>query len=352
MIVCERVGMTAEQRDVDRYTLSNANGLRVSVLNWGARLEACEVPDRNGSIDNVLVAHRSVDDWLGDTAALGATIGRVANRIRDARFQLNGDDISLPANDGAHHLHGGPGGFDRRLWDGAIEQLADGRTLALSMYLVSEDGDQGYPGRLAVRQRFLLDDDDTLIVETLAQTEADTLFAPTLHPYFNLNGVGRGSVLQHQLRVAASRYLPLDDDGLPNGEPQSVARTPLDFREGMTLALGVEHPMLAPRGGYDHPLLLDKPAGEMKLAAILSSPVSGRRLSVMTTMPSLQVYSANNLSINGTAGPRDAICLEPQFPPDAINQPGLPSPILRRDKRFYARTAYRFDLLAASPRRA
>ena len=343
-IVVSRFGRLADNQDVDCYTLTNDAGIEVCVLGWGARLAACRVPDRDGNAANVVLAHRDFAGWHDDAHCLGATVGRVANRIAGSKFELDGDTVYLPANEGEHHLHGGHEGFDRRLWAGVIERDADG-SQGLSMYLDSEDGDEGYPGRLAVRQRFTLDAANTLTVETIARCTKATLFAPTLHPYFNLTGDPTGDVLEHELRTPASHWLPVDDHGIPTGEIADVEDTPFDFRNGGAIDGRVDDPLLAPRGGFDHALVLDKAENAMALAAILTDPGSGRRLSIATTMPTLQVYTANALPRPAGERSRPAICLETQHHPDAPNHDAFPTPILRPNERYYARTTYRFDTI-------
>lgn len=343
-IVVSRFGRLPDNQDVDCYTLTNDSGMQVCVLGWGARLAACRVPDRDGNTANVVLAHRDFAGWHEDAHCLGATVGRVANRIAGAQFELDRKTITLPANEGDHHLHGGHDGFDRRLWAGVIERDTAGGQ-ALSMYLDSVDGDQGYPGRLAVRQRFALDAGNTLTVETIARCTTSTLFAPTLHPYFNLTGNPASDVLDHRLRVPAAHWLPVDDDGIPTGEIAEVADTPLDFREGAAIDGRVDDPLLAPRGGFDHALVLDQADNDMALAAILTDPGSGRRLSIATTMPTLQLYTANALPRPAGKHSRPAICLETQHHPDAPHHDAFPTPILRPGERYYARTTYRFDTL-------
>ncbi|MEM1439841.1 MAG: aldose epimerase family protein [Pseudomonadota bacterium] len=344
-IVGGHFGRLPDQRDVSTYTLTNDAGMQVTVLSWGARIAGCRVSDRDGTLANVVLAHSDFDGWVADPHYLGATIGRVANRIANAACKLDDTTLELPANDGDHHLHGGHEGFDRKLWDGVIERDADGGQ-ALSMYLESAEGDQGYPGRLAVRQRFSLDDHNTLTVEVMARATEPTLFAPTLHPYFNLTGDPTQPVREHRLQVRAARWMPVDAQGIPTGELADVEDTPLDFRDAMTLGERADDALLAARGGYDHALVLDGAEGDMRLAAILVEPESGRRLAIATTMPTLQLFVGRDLALGDKRA--DGVCLEPQHHPDAVNNDTVASPILRPDARYYARTTFRFDTLPAA----
>ena len=346
-IVGARFTALPDHQEVEQFTLANAAGVEVSVLSWGARLASIRVPDRNGRLANILLAHERPADWLNDTAALGATIGRTANRIAGARCELDGRTLTLPANDGAHHLHGGPVGFDRQLWQGSVTQESDG-SAALTLFLDSADGDQGYPGRLQVHQRYTLDSRNALSIETWATSDATTLFAPTWHPYFNLSGAPHQTIRRHTLQLDASQWLPVDGHGIPTGRIDGVDGTPLDFRQPTPIGDRLDNVLLAPRRGYDHALLLDKPDGTLGRAAVLTDPISGRRLSLTTTLPSVQLYTANGLHL--PAGDRRycGVCIEPQHPPDAVHHDLLPTPLLHAGQRYHARSTYRFDTVSAA----
>jgi aldose 1-epimerase len=272
---------------------------------------------------------------------LGSIVGRFANRIAFARFALDGREHALSANDGAHHLHGGADGFARRLWRGT----RDGD--ALCFRLDSPDGDQGYPGRLEAEVRYALDD-DALRIDLRARSDRATVVSLASHAYWNLRDGGATPVLDHELEIAADRYLPVDAAGIPSGEIAPVRDTPLDLTRPTRIGAHIADALLAPRGGHDHCFAL-RGTG-LRLAARLADPASGRVLEVETTQPGVQLYSGNFLdgSLVGHGGARYAryhgLCLETQGFPDAPNQPHFPSARLEPGAEYAHTTIYRLIL--------
>lgn len=321
-------------------TIANGQGLSLTAIALGGIVTSLQVPDRQGRIGNVVLALPKPEDYAKPHPFLGSIVGRYANRIAGGRFAIHGEAFRLPINDGINTLHGGPAGFGTRAW--ALEQLSSS---ALELQLTSEDGDQGFPGRLAVRVRYELTPANEWRVDYEARCDRTTVLNLTQHAYFNL--AGGGSILDHRLTIPASRYCAVDETLIPQ-EIAPVAGTPFDFRVptaiGARIALPQPHPQLQRAGGYDHNWVLE---GEgMRLAAVLEDPASGRAMEVRTTQPGLQFYSGNFL--DGSAGGhayRTGLCLETQHFPDAPNRPDFPSTLLRPGETWTSSTAYRFTHL-------
>lgn len=342
----EAFGQLPDGRTVTRYTLTSEAGLTVKLMDYGGIITHLYAPDRHGEHTNVVLGFDTLDDYLEQNPPyFGAVLGRYANRIADGRFELDGRVYRLPTNGGSHHLHGGERGFDKRLWQSEV--VEDERGPAVLMKLVSEDGDQGYPGRLNVELRYVLAGRE-LIAEFRAETDRPTPVSLSQHSYFNL--AGRGAITDHRLRINAERYTPVDGSLIPTGELAPVAGTPLDFTRAKPIGrdIDADHPQIRRAGGYDHNYVLDRADGEGRtLAARVTEPDSGRVLELWTEAPGLQFYSANFLDGSLSDGERrfdarHAFCLEPQQFPDAPNQPAFPDPILRHDEVYRTSLSFRF----------
>lgn len=331
------------------HELVNKNGLRVTFLDLGGIITSIDVPDRQGESANVVLSYDSVSSYLADTAYLGALIGRYANRIANARFSIEGRDWKLAANNGRNHLHGGIVGFNRRRWSVALSP-AHGYSRAILEH-VSESGDEGYPGRLAVRVTYALTDDNELVVDYHATSTEATHVNLTQHSYFNLSGSGSTDILDHELTVGAAHFTPVDASLIPTGEIRSVHGTPLDFRIAKPVGADIDadDEQLRFGDGYDHNFVLAGAADdEVRFAATLRDPRSGRVMHVHTTEPGIQVYSGNKLSaalpaaMGKSPHRRSGIALETQHFPDSPNQPGFPSTLLRPGEFYRSRTVYTF----------
>ncbi len=320
-----------EGEPVVRAVLRGAGGLEAVVTSFGATLQALRVPDSDGRPVDLVLGFERPGDYLGRPGAVGATVGRFANRIAHGRFTLDGRTFQLPCNqDGRHHLHGGPRGFGQRVWTLAAEPGAD----AVVLRLVSEDGDQGYPGRLEATCRYALEDPDTLVVEMTATSDAPTPVNLVNHTYWNLAGFG--TIDGHRLQLFASRVLEVDAELIPTGRILEVAGTPLDFRRPR--ALGEPVPVR-----LDHCFLVD---GEgLRPVARLQESRSGRLLELFADQPGVQVYTAEHLDVPGRSGgrfgPRSGLCLETEALPDAPNHPNFPSAILRPGELYRHRMVCR-----------
>ena len=355
-------GTLPDGTQVAEYTLTNARGSAVKILDYGAIIRSLFVRDRTGELRDVVLGYDTLDEYVKSWDYLGATVGRCANRIGNAAFSLNGKRYHLYNNDGPHSLHGGKRGFDRYIWDA---QEAPGAKLlpaepgdapelrryddqnsvgSLVLSRVSPDGEEGYPGNLRVSVTFTLTDDDVLKIAYDAESDADTVVSLTNHSYFNLNG--GGSVLSHRLQIHADRFSEIDATVLPTGRIIPVDDTPLDFRKEKAVGEDIDKPYEQTRcvGGYDHNFILTDPN-----AAELYSPESGIVMQVWTDLPGLQVFSGNGFDNPvGKGGCKHithgAICLETQQYPNAINTPDFPSPILRAGERLHTETKYLFGV--------
>jgi len=313
--------------------------------------------DGAGRPGHVVLGHETLGGYLaGNRPYLGALVGRCANRIAQGRFTLDGRVHELACNDGPHHLHGGMRGFDKVLWSASAGTGPSGASLELRR--VSEDGEEGYPGRLDVAVTFTLGEDDQLRLDYEATSDAPTHCNLTHHPYFNLDGTP--DVLGHVLTLRAGRFLPVDAGLIPTGELRPVAGTPMDFTRPAAIGarIGADDEQLRRARGYDHCFVLDRGGQGLAPAASLAGPASGRLLEVLTTEPALQLYSGNFLdgTLTGRGGrvygPRAGLCLETQHYPDAPNHPAFPSTVLRPGQVYRSTTAYRFSAAPAPRRRA
>ena len=337
-------GRTADGQEVQRYRLTGAGGAYVDVLNYGGVIQSLVVPDRGGRLVDVVLGFDSVAEYETDDAYIGALIGRWAGRISGAAFELNGHRRQLAANDGPNHLHGGRMGFNQRIWTAS----AEGETLVLSR--LSPDGEEGYPGALAVKVRYCFDEENQLALEYEAECDRDTVVNLTNHSYFNLNGAGRGDILDHQLAIAADYIAEIDPRLIPTGRLLPVSGTPFDFNAARPVGqfINAAVPQLEYGGGYDHYYVRSQ-VTPGRPAAWAFSPDAGIRLDVFTTEPGLQFYTGNYLKrragkAGASYGPRSGFCLETQFWPDAPNQLAFPAAILKRGTRYRQTAAYKFGL--------
>ncbi len=344
----EAFGNAPDGTPVFVYTLSNTHGMEAKIITFGGIVISLKVPDRNGKFDDVVLGFDTPPDYVKYHSYFGALIGRYGNRIARGKFMLDGKDHQLATNDGPNHLHGGRFGFDQKVWEADEAESEPGRALVLKY--VSKDGEEGYPGTLAVKVRYAVTDSNELKIEYSAVTDKPTIVNLTQHSYFNLAGQGNGDILGHQLNIVADRFTPVDSTLIPTGELRPVEGTPMDFR--IPVAIGVrinqKDEQLIRGIGYDHNWVLNKKDSTIALAASLYEPTSGRVMDVFTTEPGLQFYSGNFLdgSAIGKAAKvynyRYGLCLETQHFPDSPNKPQFPSTVLRPGERYATTTVYHF----------
>jgi aldose 1-epimerase len=332
---------------IHTITLSNPNGMRFSVINRGGRITELWVPDRLGNLADVVLGYDSATQYINGNPYFGALIGRCANRIAGARFELDGLHYWLPANNGPNSLHGGVNGFHHAMWDMALDSAAN----RVVLRYLSADGEEGYPGNLRTEVSYQLTHRNELIIEYTATTDAPTLVNLTHHSFFNL--AGEGDILDHVLQIYADRFLPVDETLIPTGELAGVANSPFDFRAPARIAerISQAHEQLERGRGYDHNWVLNRAHdGTLQPAARVTEPRSGRVMEVLTTEPGLQFYSGNFLDGRdvGKRGQsyafRSAFCLEAQRFPNAPNHPHFPSVVLRPGETYRQTTIYRFGV--------
>jgi aldose 1-epimerase len=344
---------------VERYTLDNGRGMGVKVITYGGIIQSIDVPDRLGRPANVALGFDNLDQYVNQNPYFGSITGRYANRIALGRFTLDGVTHHLATNDDRNHLHGGDAGFDKRVW--AAAEITDEHNVGLRLTYISPDGEEDYPGTLAVDVVYLVTPANEIRMEYRAELLDDqaTIVNLTNHSYFNLAGEGTGDIYDHQLVLDADSFTPVDATLIPTGLIEPVANTPMDFRRARAIGDRIHDSafeQLAFGGGYDHNWVLNRRVGdgELVLAARVVDPVNGRSLEVLTTEPGMQFYAGNLLdgTLIGTSGTRYArgsgFALETQHYPDSPNHDNFPTTVLRPGEVYQTTTVYRFGVQSAS----
>ncbi|MFI1757190.1 aldose epimerase family protein [Streptomyces sp. NPDC020571] len=347
--VKELFGRLADGTKVYRWSLENG-GTRMKVLSYGGVVQSLEIPDRRGRYANVSLGFDNLDDYVARSPHFGALIGRYGNRIAKGRFTLDGKEYQLSVNDGENSLHGGALGFDYRVWD--VEPFTEGSDTGLVLHYTSVDGEMGYPGTLKAKVTYTLTRRGDWRIDYEATTDKATVVNLTSHVYWNLAGEGSGTIEDHELSIAASRFTPTDAGLIPTGELARVSGTPFDFRRAKPIGRDIRdaHPQLVTAKGFDHNWVLDKGITDRpEHIATLRDHASGRTLRIATDQPGLQFYSGNFLdgTLTGTGGSLyrqgDALCLETQHFPDSPNHPSFPSTVLRPGETYRTSTVHSFD---------
>lgn len=341
-------GRTAAGEKVHEFTLQNGNGITVKLINYGATLTSLVTPDRDGKLADIVLGYDDIRGYESDPIFSGCVVGRFANRISNASFELEGKQYPLAANfEGGHHLHGGEVGFNARVWDAQIVKQES--AVGVAFTLVSQDGEEGYPGRLVVRMKYLLNDNDDLVMDYYATTDKTTHINLTQHSYYNLAGHDSGDVHQHFVRLYCDHYLPVDEHGVPTGEVKSVEGTPFDFRKGARIDRQVAE------GRYDHNYVLsmERPEKPILLARV-SEGSSGRGMAVRTDQPGVQFYTSIHMKEtpgrNGAVyNTNQALCLETQHFPDTPNKPNFPTTVLKPGEEFRSKTIHHFYTWTPKP---
>lgn len=340
---------TVDGKQVKLFILKNSKGVEAAITNFGGRVVALVVPDKNGVMTDITLGYDSLNHYRTRSETyFGALIGRYGNRIAKAKFSLNGNSYQLAANNGVNSLHGGPTGFHNRVWD-AVQP--DEHTLELTY--VSQDGEEGYPGNLTVKVTYTLTEANELKIDYDASTDKTTVVNLTNHAYFNLNGQGNETITDHMLMINASNYSAVDATLIPDGNPVTVEGTPFDFRTEKQIGkeIGADNAQIKNGLGYDHNFVLDKKQTDaMEKAASVYAPSTGILMDVYTTEPAIQFYSGNFLDgkligkHQKVYGHRSAFCLETQHYPDSPNQPSFPSTTLEPGKKYQTTTIYQFGI--------
>jgi aldose 1-epimerase len=333
---------------VTAYSLTNNQGTEVTIITYGGAITSIKTEDNKGEFSDIVLGYDTLEDYIVDSSYLGALIGRYGNRISNAKFFLDGQEITLEKNDGDNNLHGGTEGFNKKNW--SATPFEENGEQGLKLYLLSEDGDQGFSGNLSVEVCYILTNDNELVINFSATTDKATPVNLTQHSYFNL--ASNGSMLEHELEIDADTITPINSALIPTGEFMPVAGTGFDFRVSKTIGqdIGEQSPQLKFAAGYDHNYVLNKTvAGRLSFAARAIEPVSGRMLELLTDAPGLQFYSGNFL--DGSTGGRgqrhefrSGFCLESQHFPDSPNQSYFPNTILHPGEHYSTRIKYRFSI--------
>ena len=344
-------GTLPDGAQVSEFTLANSRGMVVKILDFGGIIREIQAPDRDGCFADVVLGFDTIAPYLKDSPYFGALIGRYGNRIGKGRYTLDGKVFQLTVNDGENHLHGGVRGFDKALWTAAIEGDA------LVLRYRSPDGEQGYPGNLDATVTYSLSEDNEILVRFHAVTDKPTPVNLTQHSYFNLRGAGpeQGDILQHEIRIDADRFVPIDAGSIPLGPLVPVTGTPFDFRQPRPIGERIGQPdkQLRHGSGYDHCWVLNAGAveeGEQRRAVRVRDPESGRVLELITDEPGVQFYSGNFLdgSLMGKGGRpyacRSGFCIEPQHLPDSPNQPAYPETVLRPGEIYATESRFKFSV--------
>lgn len=330
-------------KKVGSYTISNKKGMLAELTNYGTKIVRLLVPDKNNQLDDVVLGFDSLQETLDREPYFGATCGRFANRIKNGRFTIDGKEYQLPQNNGNNCLHGGVEGFNAKVWD-VLEHTEN----SIRMYYQSVDGEEGFPGNLDCYVKFTITEENELRIDYEARTDKPTVIGLTNHSYFNLKGVGNGSIRDHHLKINADFHTVLDDEMCPTGEVKPVDNSPFDLRKAVLVDDVIDAAEYTAAGGLDNNWVINKKEkSELVLAAVLSEEKSGRRMEVFTTQPGMQIYTSNGLAkqnIKGgkTTDEHESICLEAQNFPNSPNIGHFPSSVLRPGELYKELTIYKF----------
>ncbi|MFC2117228.1 aldose epimerase family protein [Bacteroidota bacterium] len=350
MIPKENFNKTINGKEVKLFVLKNKNGIVTEVTNYGGKVVSQWIPDRDGNFNDIVLGYDNIDDYLkSGEAYFGALIGRYGNRIAKGKFSLNGKEYTLATNNNENHLHGGEIGYNAVVWDAREFKNEKGED-AIELKYVSADGEEGYPGELDIAVVYTLTNNNEFVIEYSATCKDSTVLNLTHHSFFNLLGAGNGDVLNHELKINASHYTPVDGGLIPTGEIAPVAGTPMDFTKAYKIGERVndKFEQLFLGKGYDHNWVLDKKVEGLSLAASVYEPVSGRTMDVLTTEPGIQFYGGNFLDGSETGKEnkkynfRTAFCLETQHFPDTPNKPEFPSCVLAPGQTYKHLCIYKF----------
>lgn len=343
-------GTTSQGEKVKVYTLTNSKGMSVSIINYGAIVTSIKAPDKNGVFEDVVLGYDKLKPYEKESPYFGAVAGRYANRIAQGQFSLGKTKYKLAINNGVNHLHGGLKGFDKVVYE--VKKVSNS-PLQLKLHYLSRDGQENYPGNLDLTVSYILTEDNGLQVEFQAKTDKETVINLAQHSYFNLNGNGKGDILEHILKLNSSYYTPIDQGLIPTGEIRSVKNTPFDFTSPKAIGKDInvdENRQILFGKGYDHNFVLKGEKGTLRKVATVWEPVSGREMSVFTTQPGIQFYSGNFLDgkIKGKGGQvyahRSGFCLETQHFPNSPNTPHFPDTRLRPGDVYKETTVYQFGV--------
>jgi aldose 1-epimerase len=348
-IVKSDYATTKDGIKIEKYTLTNANGMAMEVITMGGDILSLTAPDKNGKFADVVLGYTTPELYLeGNPYFFGAVIGRYGNRIAKGKFTLDGKEYQLIVNDGPNSLHGGKG-FDKRVW---AATPIEGDEPALKLTYTAKDGEEGYPGNLKVTVTYVLTNANELAIAYEAETDKATVVNLTQHSYFNLSGDFSKSIESQELELKAGKYLPVDATLIPTGELKDVAGTPFDFTKAKAIGkdINMADDQLKKGLGYDHCWIFDDASNSLKEVGSLYDAASGRFMQVYTTEPAIQFYSGNFIDgtkdskTGGKYEKRSGLCLETQHYPDSPNQPSFPSTVLKPGEKYSTKTTYKFSV--------
>jgi aldose 1-epimerase len=342
---------TVDGKSVSLFTLTNNHGMVVTITNYGGIVTSILVPDRKGKLTDVTLGFDSAEDYVNDPNGtyFGTLVGRYANRIAKGHLVVDGKTYQLYINNKPNTLHGGKKGFDKKIW--SAQSFATSRTSGVKLQYVSADGEENYPGKVTTNVVYTLGNDNALRITYAAKTTKDTVINLTNHAYFNLNGAGNGTILNHRVTINANRYTPIDTTSIPLGPLAPVAGTPFDFRRPHTIGerINANNVQIKNGAGYDHNFVLNHTGNSLIQSAQVYSPVTGIELTEFTTEPGMQLYTGNflngkNIGKDGKAYQRrSGFCLEAQHYPDSPNHPRYPTTTLRPGHTYRQTTIYKFS---------
>ena len=343
-------GTTVEGIDVDKYIISNQQGMEISIINYGGIITSWSAKDKNGIYEDIVLGYNELSEYEKESPYFGAIIGRYGNRIAKGKFSIEGKEYTLAVNNGENHLHGGMKGFDKVVWN-AETGLTDSSVSLILTYL-SKDMEEGYPGNLEVEVAYTLNNEDELSVTYKATTDKTTVINLTQHSYFNLSANFNNTILNHELILNSDSFLPVDNTLIPTGEFRDVTNTPFDFRTSKTIGQQIdeEDPQLKNGLGYDHCWVLNEQDKGVRFVASAFEPQSRRFLEIFSDEPGIQFYSGNFLDgtlpskNNGSYQFRSGFCLETQHFPDSPNQKNFPSVILRPGEEYTSHTIFKLSV--------
>ena len=323
---------------IKEYKLINSNGISIVIISYGGIIKEINTPSSSRKFENIVLGYKENNEYLNDKYYMGAIIGRYANRIAEGSFKLNDKIIKIDRNENKNHLHGGNNGFHKKNWELVNYDSQNQKFLELSLF--SEDLDSGYPGNLNCNVKYSLNDNDEFKIEFFANSDKDTIFNPTSHSYFNLNP-SNNSILNHTLKINANNYIPINYEFLPVGEIEKITNSPFDFTKPIKIGeqLNYDNQQLKIAKGYDHCYVLEK---EKEIAVEISEKISGRKLTISTNQPGVQLYTGNHLE--GKFKKNQGLCLETQNFPNAPNIKSFPSSELKANRNYYSKTIYHFKL--------
>lgn len=342
-------GKTSKGEEATLYTIANSNGMKVTFTNYGANIVSIFVPDSKGNVADIALGFENIAGYEENGPGFGSFIGRHANRIGGARFELNGKVYELEKNDGENNLHGGSVGYNKFIYEAEIYEEEDIASIEFSR--LSPHMEQGFPGNLDISVTYSLTETNELVIEYYANSDKDTIVNLTNHCYFNLAGHNSGSIQDHQVWIKANQFTPTTKDLIPTGELSDVSGTPMDFRTMKKIGqdIDADYEPLKMAGGYDHNFVLDTSGTEVEKVAELYEEKSGRRMEIFTDMPGIQLYTANMLNPvkNGKGGAtyakRTGVCFETQYFPNSCNIKTFPSCVLKAGKEYDSVTIYKFS---------